>query len=225
MSDLRRLLLDTAAVYADLEDALHGVRTGDPGGPRGTKVEAPLPLAAEVADHRHLLLRGLRYWAGKVGATPRVLAQGGVSHLTAWVVSQLDTLDAEERTELRTNLLDWQRGARGRMDLPKLRGSIPLPGVTCPDRAEVDGAEVYACAGALRIVLPADKDTAPWLSCSTCRTRYAVTDLPAAADVRLPVHVAAELLDVSVRTIQRRTEAREDGMVRLGDVVRTDCAL
>lgn len=223
---LRSLLLDTARLYADLEDGLHGVRTGEPGEPRSTSVDRPLPLDADVAEHRHLLVRGLRHWVARTrnaGAPTQHTTR--VPAMVAILISRLDDMDTADRTELADNLEGWRRGARGRMDLPKLRGSIPLGAGTCPDTAELDGQAMYACGGELRVMVPADRNRPAWVQCRTCSTRWAVHELPAAADQQVPVHVAAELAGVTVRTIQRRTGARDSGQVRLGDALRTDCAL
>lgn len=213
LDDLARLLLQSAQLYADLADALTGVRTGeDADRVSGGSVEAPLPVDTAVVDHRHLLVRGLRYWCAR---KPR--CESGVLEtvpaMVAHLIGHLPDMDAEARTELRSNLLDWRHGVTKVTSGPRLRGKLPLP-ASCPNATN----ELWNCTGTVTLLLPADKRRKPWLECDVCKARLEVAELPQAADTLLPVHEAAALLDVSVRTVQRRA-ARDSGYVRLGDLL------
>lgn len=220
---LDQLLRTTPAVYATLEDALLRPTTG-PGAERvsgGGGDDKPAPLQLQVAEHRHTGLRGLRWWVARLGLEldqqpPATLGEHPAG-MCAWLLSLADQLDPDTAGELADNLASWQRRARVLTDLPELRTTLPLP-ERCPA-----GGELWDCPGNLRVNLPADRGRTAWVTCPSCRARWEVTELPQAADVRLPVHVVAELLGVTVRTVQRRTE-RDDGMVRLGDALQP-CAL
>ena len=220
MSDLRQLLLNTATLYRDLEDALHGTRTGDSAErTSGGSIEAPLPLSAEVADHRHLLVKGLRYWVSRTrtpGAPAHTMHR--VPAMVAVLIGRLPDMDAADQAEMGGNLRDWKHGATSRMDLPALRTTVPLPPGTCPNRTDLDGETVYACGGALTVMVPADTGTASWLQCRDCRTRYGVTELPDAANVSMSQAEAAALLGVPVSTVWRRAGGR-GGRVRLAEVL------
>lgn len=215
---LDELLRTTPAVYATLEDALLRPTTG-PGAERvsgGGGDDRPAPLQLQVAEHRHTGLRGLRWWVARLAreldkGLPTELGENPTG-MCAWLYGNADQLDQATRAELADNLTSWQRRARVLTDLPELRTTLPLP-EPCPA-----GGELWDCPGQLRVNLPADRGRTAWVTCPSCRARWEVTELPQAADVRLPVHIAAELAGVTVRTVQRRTE-RDDGMVRLGDAL------
>lgn len=223
-SKLEQLLVSLPDVYGQLEDALHGTRAGGDservtGGGGDSR---PAPLQLQVAEHRAQLVRGVRYWLARTQGELHLCARGRVGQRlalgTAWLLAYVHQLPAESQAELQANLADWHRKARALTDLPRLRGSVLLG--ACPNA----GLELWSCTGQLRAMLPADRDASAYLSCRDCGGRWDVTELPEAANVTVPVHVAADLLGVSVRTIQRRAE-RDAGVVKLGDVLRTECAL
>ena len=225
LTPLGKLLVQTAQVYDQLEDALHGtqgVSTGDR--VTGGGDSRPLPIQADVAEHRHLLLRGLRYWASKVHATPRVLAQGGVSHLVAWLVSEAHTLPAADQSEMGDNLRDWMAGVETATAAPSIRARIPLGG-TCPT-----SNEHWTCGGTLAALLPVAPTDPAYLQCSECKSRFDVTDLPSAADVELSLSDAAALTGTPAGTLKTRVHygrliptTRTPLRVRLGDVLRSEC--
>lgn len=175
MTPLSELLARVPVVYGLLQDALV---PGGGGGYDGERVsggggEPPkAPANLEVAEHRHTLLRGLRWWVdavvdgwpGKVGDSP--------THMCALLLAHLHVMAPEDQAELQTNLWDW------------LGGAMPLVG---------------------KVSTP----TPPRLPLE-------------ALDRRVPVHVAAEVLGVSVRTVQRRAP-RADGTVVLREAAGPLC--
>jgi hypothetical protein len=228
MSGLRDLLIRCPTVYASLEADL---QRGSAGGEServsgGGGDEKPAPVQLAVADHRHALLRGLRYWVAITSQHPEVPQPFGVAEspvkMCAWLLGNYHLLSVAHQTEMASNLSDWVHGSSGMGDLPKIRSSVPL-GVTCLNVTEVDDVVLYACGGTLWAMMPADRDASAWLTCRECRGRWDVTDLPAAANISVPVHEAAQMLGVHVRTIRRRA-TREGGMVKLGDVLRNGVA-
>lgn len=224
--DLRQLLTTTPDVYGVLREALVRPTTGT-SGPRvsgGGGDERPAPLQLQVAEHRHTGLRGLRWWVHTLdtrlaraphtlGPTPRVGESPAA--MCAWLMHGAYLLDHDQAAELADNLATWQHRARVLTDLPQLRGRLPL-GAPC-----AASTEHWRCPGELWAMLPADRDRPMWLACPECRARWTPTELPAALDVVVPVRVAAELLGVTVRTVQRRA-SRDGGRVRLGDVLDQD---
>lgn len=221
---LTQLLQTLPDVYGQLEDALHGTATG-PGGERvsgGGGDDRPAPLQLQVAEHRAQLVKGVRYWLARTQAELRLCSRGRLGDRlelgTAWLLDHHRQLSAESQAELADNLAGWLRKARSLTDLPQLRGTLPLGGC-------LNTGELWSCAGTLTAMLPADRRRQVYLSCRDCGGRWDVTELPDAANVQLPVHLAAELLGVTVRTVQRRAaDDRDAGTVRLGDALRSECA-
>jgi len=115
-------------VYAELEAALVP-GGGGPGGDRvsgGTRVTAPDPARLDVIDHRHLLLRGLRWWVDAVQEGGKYL---GVGHspalMCAVLLDNADAMDPDDRHAMHTQLSDWLWAAYphvGRVDA----GTLPV---------------------------------------------------------------------------------------------------
>ena len=126
------------------------------------------PAQLEFIEHRHKLLRGLRWWVTQTG-DPRVPVGAGLTAhgLCRWLAPRVKRMSEEKQDEFWRNLSDWADVAR-----------------------DLSG--------------PADR---------------AVSVPESGWDQTVPVHVAAQILGVSVRTVQRRAP-REAGTVRLGDVAR-----
>lgn len=179
-AELDHLLRRVPTVYALLADALEPGGSA-PGGERvqgGGSTHAPAPANLSVAEHRHKLVRGLRWWVdavtvdelpGKVGDSP--------ARMCAWLITQVPSMEPEDRAELASNLDRWLFKA------DSMIGPAPEP------------------------------------------SRSAMRVLPLEALERtVPVHVAADVLQVSVSTIKRRSlDSRTDGRVKLADVAGPDC--
>jgi hypothetical protein len=128
---LHRLLTEVPAVYAVLGEALvPGGGGGGDGMPRAPKdpLERPAPANLEVAEHRHKLLRGLRWWVDAVRDTPPPAGFIGpatftehlatlppvgssISGLCAMLLAHLHVMAPEDHAELRSNLEDWLHDA------------------------------------------------------------------------------------------------------------------
>lgn len=213
---LTTLLLELPRTYTELLEAHQGVRSGE--GERvsgGGGLERPIPVDGMVADHRQTILHGLRSWVVYLTDGEGRDLLDSVPHMCAVLAGFVPWLEPDVVDELTKHVLAWQRGARSRMDLPTMRVSLPVG--KCP---ESEG-EHWQCPGVLYAMVPADRDRLLWLECKGgCASRWEVTELPGALDVVVPVGVAAQLLGVTERTVQRRSgDARADGMVRLGDAV------
>lgn len=171
----RDVLLRVPYVYAELALSLVPGAPA-PDGERvagGGSVTPPAPANLDVADHRHQLVRGLRWWVDAVrdDDTPPRLGES-VSRMAVYMVSVLPAMAAEDVAMLHENLMDWLYAAYPHM------GKVEAP--TAPVRLPL-GAE----------------------------------------DQLVSVKVAAQVLGVTTRTIQRRVPDRANGVVRLGDAMRT----
>ena len=109
MSPLERCLRRIPGVYAELERALIPVRRIDPPDTSPDPRDRPAPANLNVTDHRHKVVRGLRWWVDalhpKDGAAPRV--GHSVALMCLWLVQHLDALEAEDAETLATNLREW----------------------------------------------------------------------------------------------------------------------
>jgi hypothetical protein len=162
-------------MYAHLGDELVPRRSSEPPDSSPNPMHRPPPANLDVAEHRHQLLRGLRWWADAVGTegAGRHLGES-VAHMCAWLIAHLGDMAAEDQETLYGNLNEWLAKATG------MAGGYEPP------------AEPF----------------------------IRVRDLPAGAeDSIVSVAVAAKVLGVSVRTIQRRSPNRFAGQVRLRDVM------
>lgn len=181
---LHRLLTAVPAVYETLGEALvpggGGLAADDM--PRAPKdpLQRPAPANLDVTDHRHELVRGLRWWVDAVRERGEHTRVGhSVTLMCAWLLGNLGAMAPEDHTELADNLRTWLGKAGG-----------------------------YQHLGAGE-----DMDVWSYLS---------ERSLPAGAEhQRMRVADAAKVLGCTVRTIQRRVpaEAREGGLVRLGDAI------
>lgn len=172
MSTLEQTLALVPAVYARLGDALtpgRGTGEGNTPDPR----HKPAPARLDAVEHRHLLLRGLRWWVDAVDDGERRIVPVGASpaRMCAFLLWSAPRMAAEDRAELHGQLTEWLAKAWPLVgDVPTPRPRLPLEALTR----------------------------------------------------RVPVHVAAEALGVSVSTVKRRTE-RTDGTVVLKDAAGPLC--
>lgn len=127
------LLEQVPRVWADLEHALVPGRSSEP--PDSVNpLNKPAPARLDVAEHRVLLLRGLRWWVDAVMDPDdmRRLPEGtstSPARLCALLLAHLEVMSAEDRDELREQLADWLWDAYPFMGKPE-----PAP-VRLPDGA------------------------------------------------------------------------------------------
>jgi hypothetical protein len=111
VTPLRDLLVRVPAVYAELEHALLPGRSGEPSDSSPDPRHRPAPARLEVTEHRHQLLRGLRWWVDAVGVEGRLrtapMLGDSPARMCAWLLAHLDVMADEDRAELRANLWDW----------------------------------------------------------------------------------------------------------------------
>lgn len=168
---LENLMREVASTYLQLAEAALPGRTGEPSDTSPDPRNRPAPGRLPVMEHRHKLLRGLRWWVDAVRDPEEQTRVGeSVPHMCAWLLAHEGDLAPEDREEMTKNLNDWVSKAWG------LVGPLEQLAVELPAGAE---------------------------------------------DQVVPVHVAAQVLGVSVSTVKRRAP-RVGGMVRLGDAMRCD---
>lgn len=133
-------------VYRDLEDALVPGRSGEPSGPPDP-VHKPAPANLNVAEHRHKLLRGLRWWVDAVhprdGRVPRVGED--VALMCGALLAAVPVMEDEDRDTLHGNLRSWLVKAYAFMgDGPT--GQVVLPAGAMDQRVRVaDAARILGC--------------------------------------------------------------------------------
>jgi len=160
-------------VYAQLGEALTpGRGGGEPSAP--DPLHKPAPARLDAVEHRHLLLRGLRWWLATTSSSGVPEGVGdSPAKACAILLARLPHLTAEQRAELHSNMDGW------------LRKAWPLVGdVATPKPARLPLQAMHQ---------------------------------------RVPVHVAAEVLGVSVSTVKRRTPDRVGGHVTLEDAAGPLC--
>jgi hypothetical protein len=98
-------------MYDDLEDAALA-RSGEPSDRSPDPRESPAPGRLDVMEHRHELVRGLRWWVDAVHdgdeGTPDLSSPGAMAW---WLQTRLVVMAAEDRAELADNLSRWLRRA------------------------------------------------------------------------------------------------------------------
>lgn len=176
--NLSELLHRVPGVWSDLEHA-HVVKVGDPSevrAPSDPRTSTPGNLA--VIDHRHALVKTLRWWVDAVKDPDSVNAAvvgGNVSHMCLFLVAHVPHMAPDDQREIASEIGAWIKRAWRLID--------PAP-LTPEERAEWK--------------LP-----------------------PVTPQQIVPVHIAAQILNVSPRTIQRRVapEDRPNGQVKLEDAL------
>jgi hypothetical protein len=165
VSELERLLRTLPGLYEELEDGTRPLRTGDEVARGGRDPrDKPAPGRLEVMDHRHELVRGLRWWVDAVRErgtrTPRM--GDNVFRMCAWLFNHLDVMADEDRDEMLANLGAWQRRAWRMMDLPDDRKD-PLGFMLPPEAFDrvvqvKTAAEVLGCTvRTIQRRVPADR--------------------------------------------------------------------
>lgn len=120
MTGLPELLARAASVHADLIDAALPGRAGDPDErPAVDPTRKPAPGDLGVMEHRHQLVRGLRWWVDAV-RDPGEHTQVGhdVALMARWLAGHVHVMAAEDRAELDANLSAWLVKAAGIMGAP-----------------------------------------------------------------------------------------------------------
>lgn len=119
LTELLRLI---PSVYADLESALipgkgvsddSGVRSSDP-------LHRPATANLDVIDHRHLLLRGLRWWCDAVDPDlERTYVIGNdVGRMCDYLLRWGHVMADEDRDEMQQQLGDWWAKAGAMQQVP-----------------------------------------------------------------------------------------------------------
>lgn len=133
-------------VYRDLEDALVPGRSGEPSG-APDPVHRPAPANLDVTEHRHRLVRGLRWWVDAVhpkdGRVPRVGED--VALMCGALLAAVPSMEPEDQAELHNNLRSWLVKAWQFMGDPEPT-TVALPAAALDQRVRVaDAARILGC--------------------------------------------------------------------------------
>lgn len=187
MRPLRDLLVQVPAVYAELGHALLPGRSGEPSDTSPDPRHRPAPANLEVTEHRHQLVRGLRWWVDVVTdarqqAFPAPVG-GSVPMMCAVLLGHLHLLADEDQAELQANLWDWVGDA-----MPLVGAVMPPSAPMLPREALGQVVPVHVAAEALGVSVSTVKrrtvglreggrvlmaDAAGWVLCT-------MSDLPPA---------------------------------------------
>lgn len=133
---LTSLLSQIPGLYEDLEDAALPVRTGEPSDWSKDPREKPAPGRLGVIDHRHKLVRSLRWWVDALRSSAddsQTRVGHDVSAMCDWLQANQGLLVAEDRGELRATLAEWCAWSWRLVDpAPPAKGEVWLP----PEAAE-----------------------------------------------------------------------------------------
>lgn len=147
MTGLGRLLASAASVYDDLVDAALPGNAGDPNDrPAPDPTRKPAPGNLGVMEHRHQLVRGLRWWVDAV-RDPGEHTQVGhdVALMARWLAAHVDVMDQTDAADLETHLRRWLGKAAGIMGTPD-SAPVVLEGVQLDARVRVaDAARILGC--------------------------------------------------------------------------------
>lgn len=110
--NLTELLHTIPTTYNALAESALPARSGEP--PQSSDPRAkPAPGRLEVMEHRHELVRGLRWWVDAVRDPDdtRRVAASDVRWLCGYIAGHVDRMAAEDRDELTANLRTWRHKA------------------------------------------------------------------------------------------------------------------
>lgn len=127
MTDLTELLDRCVDVHADLAEVAAGVKSiaGRDGMPRGhDPLNQSPPGDLSAIEHRHLLLRGLRWWVAREGGEHTRVGQD-VAAMARYLADHVHVMTPNDRTELASNLTRWLR--RAYRFLGDTRPNRPIP--------------------------------------------------------------------------------------------------
>ena len=107
---LAELLAQCAGLYDDLLDAAPPVKTGEPLDYSPDPRSKPTPGRLGVIDHRHELVRGLRWWVDAVREDSTRVGES-VHAMTAYLCGMVWAMAPEDRDTLTERLTGWRRTA------------------------------------------------------------------------------------------------------------------
>lgn len=128
MTPLERCLRQVPGVYSELEQALLPGRSGEPSGKAPDPIDRPAPGDMRVMEHRHKVVRGLRWWVDALhGSGSDVRVGHSVPLMCLWLWQNRAALEAEDAEELTTNLREWLAESWEFLGAPEpTRVTIPL---------------------------------------------------------------------------------------------------
>jgi hypothetical protein len=108
---LRRLLVLVPEVYGELQTAAVPGRSAEPPDSRDPR-EKPAPGNLTVMEHRHKLVRGLRWWVDAVrDPGEHTEVAHSPARMGAWLLGHLGVMATEDQAELQDNLEQWLAAA------------------------------------------------------------------------------------------------------------------
>lgn len=128
MTPLERCLRQVPGVYSELEQALVPGRSGEPSGKAPDPIDRPAPGDMRVMEHRHMVVRGLRWWVDALRERGEHTQVGhSVPLMCLWLFNNRGVLEPEDEATLTTNLREWLTEAREFMGAPEsTEVTIPL---------------------------------------------------------------------------------------------------
>lgn len=125
MSRVVTLLRRVPIAYEELgQSLLPSAGRGEMVSGGGELVNRRAPASIAIIDHRHKLLRGLRWWVDALDGGDRSLpAADNVAAMCGWLTKMVHVLEPEDEIELTRNLGQWVDRAfslMGDRDAPKM---------------------------------------------------------------------------------------------------------
>lgn len=159
MKQLETLLGQVASVYADLVDASLPGRSGEPSDSAPDPLCKPAPGNLSVMDHRHKLVRGLRWWVDAVQDSSGARVGESVPAMVRVIHAHLPVMADEDRAELARNLGDWLHAAWPYLGDPGAPVQLDLPAEAYLQRVRVaDAAAILGCTvRTIQRRVPADR--------------------------------------------------------------------
>ena len=120
MTGLQRRLATAAAVYGDLLDASLPGRSGEPSSASRDPRDKPVPGSLTVLDHRHELVRLLRWWVDAVHEHGERTARMGddVPAMARYLAAHVHVMADEDAGSLYGRLGGWLARSAGMMGEP-----------------------------------------------------------------------------------------------------------
>jgi len=118
VTGLARQLATAAAVHADLVDAALPGNAGDPNDrPAPDPTRKPAPGNLTVMEHRHRLVRLLRWWVDAVHERGERVPRMGhdVARMARWLAAHEDVMAPEDAARLFGQLRGWLHTSSGMM--------------------------------------------------------------------------------------------------------------
>lgn len=181
MTGLQRRLASAASVYDDLLEASLPGRSGEPSGSTPDPRDKPVPGSLSVLDHRHDLVRLLRWWVDAVHEHGERTARMGsdVPAMARYLAAHVHVMADEDAGTLYGRLGGWLVRAAGMMGEPT-SAPIVLEGAQLDQRVRVaDAARLLGCT--VRTVqrrVPADQRQDGMVRLLDAVPRCELCDLP-----------------------------------------------